>query len=175
MRNPTANSAAQAAITTKMKTKNRLRSCCCASWRILRCGVVRIVTQSSARITTATAFQPAIAALANRSSPRKATNVAAPTANPRTRRWRASGRQTRSTIRIYGVELLTFRQQWQVAIRKRHFGPRGLAFLDSEADVTPAAPFVMRSSLRIAAASLFFVRVRFGDELRERSVHLDIV
>jgi hypothetical protein len=33
----------------------------------------------------------------------------------------------------------------------------------------------MRSALRIAAASLFFVRVRFRDEFRERSVHLDIM
>jgi hypothetical protein len=33
----------------------------------------------------------------------------------------------------------------------------------------------MRRALHIAAASLFFVRVRFGDEFRERSVHLDIV
>jgi len=33
----------------------------------------------------------------------------------------------------------------------------------------------MGSALHIAAASLFFVRVRFGDEFRKRSVHLDIV
>src|SRR5262245_18789620 len=152
MRKPTANSAAQEAITTKLKTKKRLRSCCCAISRILRCGVLRIVTQSSARITKATTFQPAIAALANRSSPHKATNVAAPAANPRTRRWRASGRHKRSTMRTLAI-----------------------VFLNGEADVAPAAPFVMRSAFRIAAASLFFVRVRFGDELRERSVHLDIV
>ena len=44
-----------------------------------------------------------------------------------------------------------------------------------EADVAPAAPFVMQSALHIAAASLFFVRVRFCDEFRERSVHLDIM
>ena len=48
-------------------------------------------------------------------------------------------------------------------------------FLNREADVAPAAPFVMRSALHIAAASLFFVRVRFCDEFRERSVHLDIM
>ena len=51
----------------------------------------------------------------------------------------------------------------------------GSALLNREADVAPPAPFVMRSALHIAAASLFFVRVRFGDEFRERSVHLDIV
>src|SRR5215471_310915 len=33
----------------------------------------------------------------------------------------------------------------------------------------------MRSPLKIAAPSLSFVRVRFGDEFRKRSVHLDIV
>jgi len=48
-------------------------------------------------------------------------------------------------------------------------------FLDGEPNVSPASPFVMRSALHIAAASLFFVCVRFGDEFRERSVHLDIV
>jgi hypothetical protein len=52
---------------------------------------------------------------------------------------------------------------------------RDLTLLDREADISPSAPFVMRSALHISAASLFFVRVRFGDEFRERCVHLDIV
>src|SRR4030095_6534973 len=108
MRNPTAKSAAQTEDTTKRKTSKRLRSCCCASWRILRSGVVKIVSQSSARIIRANAFQPAIAALANRRRPVETMNTTTPAANHKMRRWRASGRRTRSTIRIYGVELLTF-------------------------------------------------------------------
>ena len=48
-------------------------------------------------------------------------------------------------------------------------------FLNREADVAPPAPFVMRSASHIAAASLFFVRVRFGDEFRKRSVHLHVM
>src|SRR5437867_12698991 len=135
-----------------MKTRKRLRSCCCANWRILRCGVVQIVTQSSARITTAAVFQPAIAALAGRSWSRKTTNVAIPAANPRTRRWRASGRQTRSTTPILAP-----------------------GFLNREPDVAPAAPFMMRRALHIAAASFSIVDVRLGDEFGERGVHLDIV
>ncbi len=151
-RNPTANSAADEVTTTKRKTRKRLRSCCCASSRILRCGVVRIVTQSSARITTATAFQPAIAALQSRRCPRVTKKTSAPAASPITRRCRASWREIRSTRRTLATD-----------------------FLYREPDVAPAAPFVMRSALHIAAASLFFVRVRFGDEFRKRSVHLDIV
>ena len=137
---------------TKRKTRKRLRSCCCASSRILRFGVVRIVTQSSARTTTATAFQPAIAALHSRRCPRTAKNIAAPAANPRTRRCRASCREIRSTTRTLAT-----------------------GFLYHEPEISPPTPFIMRRALRIAAASLFFVRVRFCDEFGKRSVHLDIV
>ena len=35
-------------------------------------------------------------------------------------------------------------------------------FLNRETQIAPAPPFVMRSALRIAAASLFFVRVQFS-------------
>ena len=137
-RNPTANSAADEVTTTKRKTRKRLRSCCCASSRILRCGVVRIVAQSSARITTATAFQPAIAALQTRRCPRAAKNTAEPAANPRTRRCRASCREIRSTRRTLAI-----------------------GFLYREPEISPPAPFIMRSALLIAATSLFFVRIRF--------------
>ena len=151
-RNPTANSAADEVTTTKRKARKRLRSCCCAIWRILRCGVFRIVTHSSARITTATAFQPAIAALESRRCPRVTKKTSTPANSASARRCRASRREITSTRRTLAT-----------------------VFLDREADVAPAAPFVMRGALRIAAAGLFFVRVRFGDEFRKRSVHLDIV
>src|SRR6266403_1371625 len=151
-RNPTANRAADDVTTTKMKTRKRLRSCCCANWRILRCGVVQIVTQSSARITTATAFQPAIAALQGRRCPRTAKNTAAPAANPRTRRCRASCREIRSITRTLVV-----------------------GFLNREPDVAPAAPFIMRRALRIAASGFFIVRVRARNEFWKRGVHLHVV
>ncbi|KAG0505363.1 MAG: hypothetical protein Udaeo_13080 [Candidatus Udaeobacter sp.] len=151
-RNPTANRAADAVTTTKTKTRKRLKSCCCASSRILRCGVVRIVAQSSARITTATAFQLAIAAIQGRRCPRAAKNTAVPAANPSTRRCRASCREIISTRRTLAA-----------------------GFLYREPEISPPAPFVMRSALLIATASLLFVRVRSCDEFRERSVHLDIV
>src|SRR4029453_16454900 len=104
------------------------------------------------RIIAATAFQPAIAALQGRRCPRAAKNTAAPAANPRTRRCRASCREIRSPRSTLAA-----------------------GFFFSEPEISPPAPFVMRSALHIAAASLFFVRVRFGDEFRERRVHLDIV
>ena len=81
-----------------------------------------------------------------------ATNIVAPAANPRRRRCRASCREIRSTTRTLAA-----------------------GFLYREPEISPSAPFVMRSALHIAAASLFFVRVRFCDEFRERSVHLDIM
>ena len=52
---------------------------------------------------------------------------------------------------------------------------RGSTLLNRKTDVPPPAPFVMRSALHIAATSFFFVRVRFCNEFRERSVHLHIV
>src|SRR5215813_10451997 len=48
-------------------------------------------------------------------------------------------------------------------------------FLNCEADVAPAAPFVMGSALEVTAASFLFERVCICDEFRESSVHLDIV
>src|SRR5882757_7144057 len=70
----------------KKKESKRLRSCCCARSRILRCGVIKIVSQSSAMITAANAFQPAIAALENRTCPREAKNTAPPAAKLKTTR-----------------------------------------------------------------------------------------
>src|SRR5437773_12576500 len=101
---------------------------------------------------TATAFQPAIAPLQSRRCPRAAKKTAAPAINPSPRRCRASWREIRSTRRTLAA-----------------------GFLYREPEISPPAPFVMRSALHITAASLFFMRVRFGDEFRERSVHLDIV
>jgi hypothetical protein len=49
------------------------------------------------------------------------------------------------------------------------------AFLNGEADVTPAAPFVMRCALRVAAAGLFIMGVRLGHKFRKRRVHLHVV
>jgi hypothetical protein len=50
-----------------------------------------------------------------------------------------------------------------------------LAFLNCEADVTPAAPFVMGCALRIAAAGFFIVRVSLVYEFGKRCVHLHVV
>ena len=52
---------------------------------------------------------------------------------------------------------------------------RTSAFFYGEADVTPAAPFVMRCALRITAAGLFIVSVSLGHKFGKRSVHLHVV
>ncbi len=44
-----------------------------------------------------------------------------------------------------------------------------------KADVAPAAPFVMRRALRVAAAGFFIVRVRLRHKFRECGVHLHVV
>src|SRR5439155_26087917 len=48
-------------------------------------------------------------------------------------------------------------------------------FLDSETDVTPATPFVMRGALLIAAAGFFVVRIGLGYEFWKRGVHLHVM
>src|SRR5262249_5704286 len=100
----------------------------------------------------ATPSNPQFPAPQGESSPGAKKKPAAPAANPSPRRCRASCRKISSTRRTLAA-----------------------GFLYREPEISPAAPFVMRSALHIAAASLFFVRVRLGDEFRERSVHLHVV
>src|SRR5436190_8135807 len=50
-----------------------------------------------------------------------------------------------------------------------------LTFLNCEADITPAAPFVMRCPLSIAASGFLIVCVSLRDEFRKCSIHLHVV
>ena len=88
--------------------------------RMLRKGVIKIMSQSDKREyhQRRTRSSRQSAHLRSEDNAREARNTDAPAANPKTRRWRASGRRDKIDNAHLWRRVTNIRQPWQVAIAK---------------------------------------------------------
>ena len=151
-RNPTANSAAQAVTTTKRKTRKRLRSCCCASFAYFalrcrqNCRPIKRKDNDSDCIPTCNCCTPE------------------PKMSRASKEYQRTGGQSQTEAM---PRVLTRNK-----IDKAHVSDR--LSLSRTRD-SPTGPIRNAKCAAHRGGQSFFVRVRFGDEFRERSVHLDIM